>query len=69
MEKEINVNEVKKGGKFQWENILGLVSLTIVSVITGNYLYNNVPKLMAKAKEKFTPDIPLTQTPTNETPV
>ena len=60
MEKEINVNEVKKGGKFQWGNILGLVSLTIVSVITGSYLYNNVPKLMAKASAKYTPVTPPT---------
>lgn len=55
MESQINVNEVKKGGKIQWLNIGALVILTTASVIAASYLYNNVPKQVAKIKAKYAP--------------
>lgn len=55
MESQINVNEVRKGGKIQWVNIVAILTLTTSSVIAANYLYNNVPKWVTAGKAKYAP--------------
>lgn len=62
MESQINVNEVKKGGKFQWLNIAAILVMTTSSVIAANYLYNNVPKWVAVGKAKYAPATQTTTT-------